>query len=231
MSRRWWELVFALGAAGVAGITVVTVPLDRMGAWSAGTLGPLVVVGALLCVLSWPPGVEGSEPRTPWRAAYLVPLLVTAVGARTVVDGRPGGLSPIAALVMFGLLGYVALLLGVAVFLLLLLPVAQLLRSASGRVRGETDAAASIYGPGAAALVLSLTVFGIGSGMALEGVPGTEVGLFWVAAGVAGLLLPGVTVASPGWLLVARLGAIGVVVSGVAIAMAARRVGRPTPAR
>ena len=229
MSRRWWELIFAVGAGGVAAITVGTVPLDWLGAWAAGTLGPLVVVGAIICVLSWPPGAERAEPRTPWRGAYLVPLLVTAVVARPVVEEQPGGLSPTAAVVTFGFLGYVALLLGVAVFLVLLLPVAQLLRSVSGRDRGETGSATSIYGPGAAGVVLSITVFSTGGALALDGVPDTEVGLLWVVAGVVGLLLPGVTVASPGWLLVARLGGIGIVASGVAIAIAAKRVRRGAP--
>ena len=229
MSRRWWELAFALGSAGLAAITVWTVPLDWLGAWSAGTLGPLVVVGAVVCVLSWPPGAGGAEARTPWRGAYLVPLLVTAVVARPVVEEQPGGLSPTAAVVMFGFLAYVALLLGVAVFLVLLLPVARLLRSVSGRDRGDRDAASSIYGPGAAAVVLSITVFSTGGALALDGVPDTEVGLLWLVAGVAGLLLPGVTVASPGWLLVARLGGIGIVASGIAVAVAAKRVRRGAP--
>lgn len=228
MSRRWWELAFALGSAAMAAIAVVTVPLDRLGAWSAGTLGPLVVVGALICVLSWPPAAEGEEPRTPWRAAYLVPLLVTAVVARTLVDGRPGGLSPAAVVVLFGFLAYVALLAGAAVFLVLLLPLAQLLRSATGR--GRTASPTSIYGPGAAALVLSVTVFSFGGALALDGVPNTETGLFWVMARVAGLPLPGVTVVSPGWLLVARVGGIGALASGVAIAVAAKRVRHRSPA-
>lgn len=230
MSRRWWELAFALGAAAVAGITVITVPLDRLGAWAAGTLGPLLVVGALICVLSWPPGAAAAEPRTPWRAVYLVPLLVTAVVARTLVDHRPGGLSPAASVVLFGFTAYVALLGGVAVFLVLLLPVAALLRSMSRRVRGETDSSTSIYGPATAALILSVTVFSFGGAFALDGVPNTETGLFWVMGRVAGVPLPGVTVASPGWLLVARLGGAGMLASGVAIALAAKRVRRRTPA-
>ena len=214
----------------MAAITVVTVPLDRLGAWSAGTLGPLVVVGALVCLLSWPPAEEGAEPRTPWRAAYLIPLLVTAVVARTLVEGGPGGLSPAAVVVLFGFLAYVAMLGGVAVFLVLLLPLAQLLRSATGRGRGRTAPATGIYGPGAAALVLSVTVLSFGGALALDGVPDSEMGLFWVIARVAGLSLPGVTVVSPGWLLVARVGGIGMLASGIAIAVAARRVRHPAPA-
>ena len=221
MSRRRWEVGFLLVSAGIAGLTVVSVPFGQLGPWSAGVLGPLVVVGALTCVLSWPPhfgddDAEGDEsvPRAPWRPVYLTPLAVTAVTAPALVTARPAGLAPVAAVGLFVLVAYTALLLGVVVFLVVLLPLGQLSGWWRTRVEGRRTSA---YVPLGALLVLSLVGAASCSAVAFDGLPTGGLGVAFALLGLLGVRPGSITVAHPGWLLAARVAAatLALVVAGL----------------
>jgi hypothetical protein len=82
------------------------------------------------------------------------------------------------------------------------------------------------FAPAVAALVLSVTVYSFASAFALDGVPDSEDAVFLVVARVVGLAVPGVTVASPGWLLLARVVGLVVLASAVAVGITWRRVVR-----
>jgi hypothetical protein len=226
MSRRSWQVLFAVLAMVSAGLTVVTVPFDQLGPWAAGTLGPLGAIGAAVCVLSWPPQFDADPKsrRPPWRLLYLIPLLVTGVMAPWLVSHPPAGLSVGFSLGLALFLAYLALLGGVVVFLVILLPLRQLLHAAGEVVEGRR---VSAYGPSAAALILTVTVFSFAGAFALDGIPDDEFGLFYMIAEVLGIDMSEVEVVKPGWLLAARLAGIGIIASGVGIFLAGKRLRRP----
>ena len=243
MHPRLFEVLAALGAPVVAALTAGTVPFDDLGVWAAGTLGSLVVVGALACVLSWPPRFAGDppapdaspgsasdevDPRPPWRLLYLIPALTVAVLSPTVVRGPPAGLSGPAAIGLLLLLAYVALLAGAAVFLVVLLPLSHLGGTASRLLQGRP---VSAYVPLGALLVLAITGLALGGAFALAGLPDDAVGLIFLLAGVVGLAPPGVTVVSAGALLVARLSGVVVVGCAVGLWITGKRTARPDPRR
>jgi hypothetical protein len=87
------------------------------------------------------------------------------------------------------------------------------------------------YAPAVAALVLTVTVYSFASALALEGVPDSESAVFLVMAEVVGVGVAGVGVASTGWLLLARVAGLGVLVSAVAVGLTWRRVARFTRSR
>jgi hypothetical protein len=74
--------------------------------------------------------------------------------------------------------------------------------------------------------VLAVTVYSFASAFALEGVPDSESAVFLVMAEVVGVGVPGITVASSGWLLLARAAGLGVLASALAVGTTWRRVTR-----
>jgi hypothetical protein len=207
---------------------VSTVPPAELGPWSAGVLGPLVVVGASVCVLSWPPRFDPpadsedpeSPPRPRWRFAYLTPLVVTAVAAPGLVADPIGGLPPAGAVGLLLLLACTALLLGAAVFLVVLLPLGQLVGWWRSRLEGRRT---SPYVPLGALLVRSLAAVGTCTGVAFDGLPTGPFGLALAALGLVGIRPDWVVVAHPAWLLGARLSALVLVLVVVGFVVQGRR--------
>jgi hypothetical protein len=97
-------------------------------------------------------------------------------------------------------------------------------RGAGGRA-GQPGRPLS-FGPSAAALILTVTVYSFASSFALDGVPDSENGLFIVMAAVVGVPMTGVSVASPALLLLARVAGLGVLASFVAIGVTRIRMNR-----
>jgi hypothetical protein len=96
-----------------------------------------------------------------------------------------------------------------------------------GPARSRAPRRPASFGPAVAALVVSVTLFSLAAALALDGVPNSESGLFYAMGRVAGLPVRGVLVVSPGWLLVARLGGVGMLASLVAIVFVRKRLDRP----
>lgn len=228
MSRRRWEVVFLLATALVAALTLGTVPVTDLGPWAAGVLGPLVVVGAAVCVLSWPPrfGAADDPGRPPWRLVYLAPVVVTALASPVLVRPGVAGLAPVAAAGLLLLVAATALLLGAAVFLVVLLPLSQLGGWWRARLEGRPVPAAV---PLAALLVLALVALGICSAAAFDGLPAGPLGLGFALLGLAGIRPEPVVVAHHGWLLAARLSLLVVVVVLVALLRPHERVRQRGP--
>jgi hypothetical protein len=81
------------------------------------------------------------------------------------------------------------------------------------------------YGPAVVALILTVTVFSFAGAWAFDGLPDSETGVFWMTGAVAGIHLSGIEVVSRGWLLVARIAGIGMILSGIAIGITHKRLG------
>lgn len=82
------------------------------------------------------------------------------------------------------------------------------------------------FGPVVAALIVSVTIFSLAAALALDGVPNTENGLFYAMGEVAGIDLPEVVVVSRGWLLVARVAGLAMLISLVGVFVVRKRIGR-----
>lgn len=82
------------------------------------------------------------------------------------------------------------------------------------------------YGPSVAAFIVAVTVFSFAGAWALDGIPDSETGLFSMMGVIAGLHLAGITVASAGWLLVARVAGVAMIISLIAVGVTRRRLGR-----
>ena len=226
MTRRGWEVAFLLATAAFAALTITTVPPSDLAPWSAGVLGPLVVVGSAVCVLSWPPrfepvpGTDDPEDpsRPPWRLVYLAPAVVTALATPALVFSRFAGLAPYAAAGLLLLVTYGALLLGAAVFLVVLLPLGQLLGWWRARLEGR---ATSPYAALTALLVLALVALGTCAAVAFDGLPSGPLGLVFALLGLAGIRPTFVVVAHPAWLLAARASVL--VLVGVATGFVVQR--------
>lgn len=91
--------------------------------------------------------------------------------------------------------------------------------------RGRPDREVS-FGPSVAAFVLTMLVYSFASGLALDGIPDSETGLFVAMGAVLGLHEPGVTVASPALLLLARVGGLGMLASLAAVVVTRIRINR-----
>jgi hypothetical protein len=223
--RRWLEIFFGVAAGSLAALTIATVPFDDLGPWSAGVLGPLVIIGAVVCVLSWPPSFAGdeeaaAEPRERWRLLYLLPVVVLAVAAPMLLGQPPAGLTPLLALGLFALLAYSALLGGVVIFLVVLLPIGYLLKSAGLVARGRR---VSPYVPLGALLTLSVAATATAGAIALDGLPDGALGMIFVVLGVFGVRPDSVVVASAGWLLAARVSLLLLVGTVIGLFIAGRR--------
>jgi hypothetical protein len=229
VTRRGWEVAFLLVTAAFAALTVITVPPSDLAPWSAGVLGPLVVVGAAVCVLSWPPRFGPAEDpedpeedasRPPWRLVYLAPAVVTALATPALVSAPFAGLAPYAAAGLLLLLAYVALLLGAAAFLVVLLPLGQLLGWWRARLKGRPT---SPYVALTALLVLALAALGLCSAVAFDGLPNGPMGLVFALLGLAGIRPTSVVVAHPAWLLAARASVLVLVAVAVGFVVLGRR--------
>jgi hypothetical protein len=234
VNRRALEVALFVGALVVAVVTDLLVDPGDVEPWALGTLGSQILAGTVLTTATVLAHVRSEKDQkvelAPLRAIFALPVAVTAVLTPTIVGG--GGLDPdmaaVPSLLLFVLVGALALLLGVIVSMMVVLPVLWAAHTIVALARGSISLAAAAGSLPIPGLLLGTALSGVGgaSGLRLPGSSGRNAG-----AMLQGLLGIGdYSVRHEGWLLAGRIGLAMLVVSVLAYVVIGLKVGREAAA-
>lgn len=231
MNRRALEMGLFVGTLVVAVVTDLLVEPEDFAPWALGTWGSQVLASTVLTTATLLAHLRTGRYRkvelAPVRVIFALPVAVTVVLTPTILDG--GGLDPdmgpVPSVLLFVLVGALALLLGMLVAMMVVLPLLWVVHTLVSVVRGKIGLAAAAGALPMPMLLLGIVLSGVGGVSGLRLPSGSGGRNAWPM--LQGLLGIGdYSVQSQGWLLAGRIGLVMMVVpvlASVLVGLGARR--------